>query len=230
MTVGFQSFTDSGVLQLDSAVKHLVFHSTGALTSFPTTVTSGVSKQGEIVLTGMISPIVFIKEGHGLVRNIIKSGSTYTYRILTKWAITSVTYYVFDVIPNTPTGTFGLQMYTSAGELSFDSNMRPLIPFYLQSRDATDSISAVSGREYAVSYSGFPLYGVFDSMFSDEVARYILTCFFLTRASSTLLSLEDWYFRGSSPGAFGEFPSPYPGNIARSKLPVLVSIVDVTGL
>ncbi|MDP3458509.1 MAG: hypothetical protein Q8S09_04460 [Hyphomonas sp.] len=230
MPVGFQSFTDGGVLQIDANFKHLVFHSKGTLSSFPTTITSGVSKRGEFSVAGLIAPVLLVKEDNGILRRVTKSGSTYTFDIAVKWAASAAEWYLFDVIPDAPASGGGFQLFTEAGELSFDASMRPLIPLAVSSVGAAGATYGVtSGRVYAVSFSAFPLFGLFDSMFSDEVARYQIHTFFPTRASATLLDLQQWAFRGAALG-FGEYPPNSDGAIPRATTPVLVSIVDVTGL
>ena len=151
MPIGFQSFTTSGIVQLDSAVKHLVYKATDTLTSF-TTLVSGVSKTCSVSFTGE-APVICILEGTGVLLKTTKSGSTYTFTIVTKTAVSSVTYYIYDLISGSPTGNFGLQLFTPTGDLSFDSNQRHLVPTELLSIDDEAGVTVTSGRTYAISYS-----------------------------------------------------------------------------
>lgn len=230
MPVGFQSFTDSGIVQLDSSVKHLVYKTKGTLTSF-TTLVASVSKTCTVSYTGT-APVLCILEDTGILLKTVKSGSTYTFTIVTKTAVSSVTYYIYDVISGSPTGNFGLQLFTSSGELSFDSNQRHLIPKELLSIDDEAGVTVTSGRTYAIAYSKFPITGIEggDPLPPEgEFTVYKLATFFPVRSTSTLLSLQYWKWRGESATSIGETASGGT-SIGRATIPVIASIIDVTGL
>jgi hypothetical protein len=229
MPIGFQSFTTSGVVQLDSQVKHLVYKTKGTLTSF-TTLVASVSKTCTVSYTGT-APVICILEDTGILLRTTKSGSNYTFTIVTKTAVSSVTYYIYDVISGSPTGNFGLQLFTSSGELSFDSNQRPLIPTQLLSVSGEVSTTVTSGRTYAISYSKFPITGTegVPQPPEGEFSLYKRTTFFPIRSSSTSLLLEFWKWRGNSATSLGETAAGGE-SIARATIPVTASIIDVTGL
>lgn len=229
MPIGFQSFTTSGIIQLDSSVKHLVYKTKGNLTSFTTLVTA-VSKTCTVSFTG-IAPVICILEGTGILLRTTKSGDLYTFTIVTKTAVSSVTYYIYDVISGSPTGNSGLQLFTPSGELSFDSNQRPLIPVQLLSVSDEVGVSVISGKTYAISYSKFPIIGTegVPAPPEGEFSVYIRTTFFPVRSSSTSLTLEYWKWRGNTATSLGE-TSLGGSSIARATVPVTASIIDVTGL
>lgn len=229
MPIGFQSFTPNGVVQLDSEVKHLVYKTKGTITSFSTLV-SNVSKTGTVTYTG-VAPILCVQEDHGVVLKVVKSGSTYTFTVVTKTAVSSVTYYIYDVISGSPTGNSGLQLFTSTGDLSFDSNQRHLIPTELLSISNEAGITVTSGRTYAISYSKFPIRGIegVPQPPEDEFSVYKLATFFPVRNNSTFMSLQYWKWRGDSNTALGETAGGGI-DIGRATVPVIASIVDVTGL
>lgn len=128
MPVGFQSFVNnSNIVQIDSDRFTYVLKQKGTFTG--TSVTGpfgGGYTQGNITITGCNSPIVFVPPGQLLVYATNNGGGSYTFGLANPFG-PELDYACFDIgnYPSTP--NIGLKLYNSLGQLTFDSNLLPLL-------------------------------------------------------------------------------------------------------
>jgi hypothetical protein len=116
MTAGLQVIGPSSVLQIDETFRNLAFIQKGTVSGNPAT----------LVLSNRTTPVLALGgDNLGAIWSVSVSGSTYTYTIYTSG---TVTYYLFDVPPTPPLHGAGLQVFTSAGLIAFDSEQRYMKP------------------------------------------------------------------------------------------------------
>ena len=163
MAYGMRIKNDSGVYQIDDTYKNLQFISKTTVTSGMTQVDSGTTYTGkkdywyyDIVVTGGVSPVIAVNGNTGdyvSVAAATVSGSTFTFRVFAASNVTFV-YYVFDVYSGAaPTGTYGLTVKDSAGDVTFTSARGMFIPVQFVSTDYMEDVKSTSltgGRTYAV--------------------------------------------------------------------------------
>ncbi len=128
MPVGWQTVTDSGVVQLDQDTKCYQLVAKGSGTFSSTVPMAGGGGYATVVVTNVVAPLVAIGYGSGIcahaVRKIHVSGTTWTYYFSGVFG-DSFDYYVFDH-STTLIETFGLAIYDSAGVLTYQSGGKPL--------------------------------------------------------------------------------------------------------
>ncbi len=128
MPVGWQTITDSGVVQLDQDTKCYQLVASGSGTFSSTVPMAGGGGYATVVVTNAVAPLVAIGLASGIcahaVRKIHVSGTTWTY-YFSGGSGDSFDYYVFDhsatLIEN-----FGLAIYDGSGVLTYQSGGKPL--------------------------------------------------------------------------------------------------------
>lgn len=158
----FQSFTADGTLQFDADLMSYGFRHKGSATAQKVTYSNYPYMEVAVTVTAATYPLVFLRgERPAHLLYVTRSGSSWTFRYLTIdsfWDNTSsytFDYFVFDRM--TTGGTYGLELYNAAGELTFTSNQPPLQLLYVGTAPdggGTVSIPAMTGRVCAVALSG----------------------------------------------------------------------------
>lgn len=143
MPTGFQSITSAGVSQIDSEAKCFVLKASGVATG---------STYRTIEVNGCAAPLIFVSAGAALY-NTQRIGSNYTWLIICADS-SPVSWWVFDTIPDSTASTFGLQLFNSAGQLTFDALYPALTPYHIEPPSNGFSISAPSGRTYGIHFGG----------------------------------------------------------------------------
>lgn len=159
MAVGLQVINDNGVYQIDDTYKNIQLISKTSVTAM-TQVSSGTLYNGiksywyyDIVVSSATNPVVALNGNttqYLIVGAVNISGSTYTYRVFSDQDV-DFTYYVFDV--PTTSGTVGLEVYNSSGELQFTATRGPFKPVTQVTTvnlDNDKSTTLASGKTYAV--------------------------------------------------------------------------------
>jgi hypothetical protein len=152
MTIGFQSYTDGGTLQIDSEKKCYVLKEAGTGTSDSTRVFILKIPKG-------ISPLVFFHEADGALQSIFESSTQWFYVFYSFAPSQAVRFYHYDVISGSSPGP-GLQLFNSAGEITFDANQRPLALHAAVSNvkpGTNASCSINTSRTYAVCTTTIPI-------------------------------------------------------------------------
>ncbi|MFJ2989944.1 hypothetical protein ACIPF8_18925 [Collimonas sp. NPDC087041] len=118
---GLQVVGSHGVIQVDQNYFNLQFKQSGWVT------TSNVANSYVEFSVSAINPLIVLKSPDAVATIIAttRSGNTYTYRIAAATA-TTVYWYLFDSSVPTPSNGYGLRVYNSAGQLTFDSGTRAL--------------------------------------------------------------------------------------------------------
>ncbi len=124
MPAGWQSFTDSGLVQLDQDTKNYQLVASGSGTFSSTVPMEGGGGYSTVVVTNAVAPLLAITASVHSVRHIYISGSTWTFYI-SGGASESFDYYVFDH-SSTLIETFGLAIYDASGVLTFQSGGKPM--------------------------------------------------------------------------------------------------------
>lgn len=198
MPTGFQSITDNAILQIDSERKCYVFKASGVVTStlfgdvYVATITRPLGT----------SPLLFIHEGDGAFFSSEIDGSDRNYYIYTP-ASSNVRWYEFDIISGSGVGNVGLQLFNSAGELTFDAAQRPLTPYDIAtgvkpSAGVTTAIN--TGRTYAVHIPTAPFRYIFvaNVPFVGDTGRYYIIR--PIRSGSNILFEQYDYIGSDTPG------------------------------
>jgi hypothetical protein len=154
MPIGFQSYTDGGVLQIDAEKKCYVFKGAGKGTSFESRVFFLTIPLG-------INPLVFFHDSDGALVSVYVSGTQRTYLFYSNSPNQDVRWYHYDVISTNVGAGFGFQLFNSAGEITFDAAQRPLVLYAAvagvkPTSGATLTINAA--RDYAVNMATVPRY------------------------------------------------------------------------
>lgn len=146
MPVGFQSFTDGGVLQIDAERRCYVLTASGS-------VVSDVNKIATITRPLGTAPLFFIQEGtNGFFETVV--GANRVHRAFTEATGQTVKWYEYDLI-SSATGTFGFQLFNAAGQCTFDAAQRPLVPYGVVPNvhpSSVQSLAINTGRTYAVNF------------------------------------------------------------------------------
>lgn len=159
MPVGFQAINDSGVYQIDDTYKNIQLITKASVTSM-TQVSSGTLYNGiksywyyDIVVSSATNPVVALNGNTTqwlIVGAVNISGNTYTFRVFSDSDV-DFTYYVFDV--PTISGTVGLEVYNSSGELQFTAtrgSFKPTNQVTTSNSENDKSTTLASGKTYAV--------------------------------------------------------------------------------
>lgn len=119
MPAGFQVIGDHGVVQIDENYTNMGLRHRGQ---------AALTGLSDLVVTDVDTPLLCIKSPNMAVMLVgaTRSGSTITYRLAS--AAGTIDWYVFDKMRAPPAGSSGagLQVYTSAGVLAFDSTNPPM--------------------------------------------------------------------------------------------------------
>lgn len=217
MPAGLQVIGYHGVVQIDENYTNMGLRHRGqaALTGLT-----------DLVVTDVDTPLLCIKSPNMAVMLVgaTRSGSTITYRLASAAGV--IDWYVFDKMRAPPAGSSGagLQVYTSAGVLAFDSTNPPMrivgiadlasAPPNGTYPPPAGSIAAAAG-DYAACLSFARIYVTYgnqpDLMLGDGV-----------RTSSTGASTEMIVFKQLQPHAIpGDYLQPAGGKLF---------LVDVTNL
>jgi len=130
MAAGLTVLNDAYTVQIDENYKNLSLATKGL-------VATGTKSDGSFSYNEQHADIVYTANSSsppmlavlgdymGYVVLLSRSGNTFTWRAVFPSASgsISVNYWIFDKPPNAAVGTFGLKVWDSAGNLSFDSNM-----------------------------------------------------------------------------------------------------------
>lgn len=125
MPIGFQSFTDSGILQIDSDKFTYMLKQKGTLTgTFQGGFYGGGYYTAGVTITGCNTPIMFSSAGSTVSSSQDNGGGSWTFAF--RASDSSISYALFDIGLSSGS-TFGLQLYNSSNQVTFDSNLIPLI-------------------------------------------------------------------------------------------------------
>jgi len=127
MPVGWQTVTDSGVVQIDQDTKCYQLVTKGSGTFNSIVPMEGGGGYAVITVTNAVAPLLaiqFTTPGGHAVRKIHVSGTTWNYYISGAYG-EGFTYYVFDHV-TTLVENFGLAIYDAAGVLAFQSGGKPM--------------------------------------------------------------------------------------------------------
>lgn len=179
---GFQSFTADGALQFDANLTSYGYRQKGSATAQKVIYSNAPYMEVAVTVAAATYPLVFIRGERPVhLLYVTQSGGNWTFRYLTTDSFSDNTssfsfdYYVFDRMATG--GTYGLELYNAAGQLTFTSNQPPLRLLYVgtaPSGGGTISIPAMTGRVCAaalsvgrveqVSYNGSGHYGYMESI------------------------------------------------------------------
>jgi hypothetical protein len=154
MPIGFQSYTDDGILQIDAEKKCYVLKQAAK-------GTSGANRLFVLRIPLGINPLVFFHDSDGALVSNYVSGTQRTYVFYSNSPNQDVRWYHYDVISTNVGAGFGFQLFNSAGEITFDAAQRPLVLYAAvagvkPTSGATLSINAA--RDYAVNMPTVPLH------------------------------------------------------------------------
>ena len=153
MTTGLQVINDASTYQIDETSKN--FQLTNAHTSG---VTSSFYNDGsysyyyyDYTIYNAVNPIlaVYCANRYVTVPAISKSGSTWTFRIVSGFNNAALELYVFDVSTTSP-NNYGLQIFNASAELVYHSGNKPLRIVDLIDNTGTTVHTYTSGRKYAM--------------------------------------------------------------------------------
>lgn len=162
MEAGFIIYGDSGTVQIDDTYPNLALLKKGTATLTDTGNEFTQSRSALITVTGETPMIAWTSNFPVFLAMVSKSGSTYTFRLMSTNAYDgySFTYYVFDR-PVDSGSTSGVQVFDSAGRLTFDSGRKYLRVMGVGNHDINTSgtVSSYPGtRTYAVTTMQATLY------------------------------------------------------------------------
>lgn len=136
MPYGFYVKNDLGTFVIDETYKNLCIVNNGQFTLSSTrqTITCGPGT--------LRRPIIALRVSGGSagIRNVTTSLGV-TTAVIVGSVGSVVTWYHFDVPPNTGTGTFGMQVFTDTGDVIFDSSFK-----YARVFEGYESIPETSWR------------------------------------------------------------------------------------
>lgn len=158
---GFQTFTAEGVLQFDADLISYGYRGKGAATARKVVYSDYPYMEVAITVTAATYPLVFIRgERPAHLMYVTQSGTTWSFHYLTTDSFSDNTssfvfdYYLFDRM--TTGGTYGLELYNAAGQLTFTSNQPPLKLLHVGMAPTSAgfvSIPAMVGRVCAAALS-----------------------------------------------------------------------------
>lgn len=120
MPAGLQVINASGIIQIDELYRGMVLRKA---------VTLGAGLNA-VSFANAISPIIALRStaSPGMCVKSVTPGSTYTWNVFGAGVA-----YIFDVLPAALTTGAGLQVFTAAGELAFDSSYEQMKPVQYES-------------------------------------------------------------------------------------------------
>lgn len=136
MVAGLQVISDSNTLQIDENYSNLRVAHQGTLNVIVrNTVVNDPNSGASLTVIGN-TPMLFFGANTSntafIVASRTRSGNSWTFTVyaksqtLTDGSVASVPYCIFDSMPVTSPGTFGLQVYNDNGTLAFDSSNKYL--------------------------------------------------------------------------------------------------------
>lgn len=159
---GFQAYTDGGVLQFDASLVSYGFKEKGTATAVDTWYNNYPYKILTVTVNSASYPLVFLSgDRYWHFLSVNNSGAYWEFRYLVAdfgySGSFTFNYYVFDKM--TIGGTYGLELYNSAGQLTFTSNQAPLSLIYAgmapnNNTGGTITIGDMYGKTCAVMLSG----------------------------------------------------------------------------
>lgn len=136
MVAGLQVISDSNTLQIDENYSNLrVVHQGTLNVIVRNTVLNDPNPGASLTVIGDFPMLFFganTSDTAFMVASRTRSGNRWTFTVyaasqtLTDGSVASVPYYIFDSMPVTSPGTFGLQVYNDNGTLVFDSSNKYL--------------------------------------------------------------------------------------------------------
>lgn len=170
MTVGFEVIGDSGNILISQDYKNMQLVESGTVSPASGTY-AGVSSFSR---TGLVAPILFLSGPRRAMGYACKksSGSTAFLIFADGASSAAVNYWIFDIATLIPSNG-GLQVFTAAGELAFDSGAKTLrvidqLPISSGSANTTKSYAA--GASYAVAHVKF---GIREVYLADQSRSFI---------------------------------------------------------
>ncbi len=183
MPIGFQSFTSGGVTQIDSDKFTYMLKQKGTLTgTFISGVYGGGYYVASVTITGCNTPIMFSATGSAVSSSDNNGGGSWTFSF--RSYNSSISYALFDI--GLSSGSpIGLQLLNSSSQVTFDSNLVPLIivfsgteNIFTGSYSTPSNFTGESGRVYygsgMGSYSSIAGTEVFPGDFEDYESYAIL--------------------------------------------------------
>lgn len=162
MPSGIQVISDNNTLQIDENYSNLRVVQQGTLNVIVrnTTVPGGSNSGGSLTVTGR-TPMLFFGPNTSdtaiIIASRTQSGSSFTFKVyarsqtLSDGAVASIPYCVFDSVPSTSSGNFGLQIYKEDGKLAFDSSWKYLrISGVFQPTTEITSVSLPTASSFAM--------------------------------------------------------------------------------
>lgn len=158
MAAGFQVFGDHGGVQIDQNFMNYSLLQKGDL--YVNTYPGNINYT--VLSVNAVAPILCVRNTSGAyvaVAYFTRSGSTFTWRLVAS-AATTITYYVFDQIPNTQAAV-GLTVFDGSGRVTFSSDYDPMR--IVAANRIPDTYTSYNINWYSEFSTGFgaPYSGVF---------------------------------------------------------------------
>lgn len=227
MPAGLTVYNDAGYIQIDETYKNLalVQKATVATTTSLASASSAAS-QVTLTFTNRSKPILFFR-GSVKIANMAMavSGTTYTYYVQVAGAVgTTFDYYLFDepVLQNLKVG---LEVYNSAGQLTFESGQKYIrVVDFIKNVAATSGTSTTdytytAGRTYAFGFASMGYLSLYitpgpGGLPAGSVNNYLVGG----------LSITD----GVRIGSFNTYRQTYTGSGVTYAVNANILIIDVT--
>ncbi|GGA05474.1 hypothetical protein [Dyella caseinilytica] len=230
MPVGFQVFGDSGAVQIDDNYANLALVGKGTLSPGNPGQDGGNMMQ---VSTGAANAMIFLRASQiGVaVGAVSDSGGVRTFTIWMASGVTSVNYWVFGT-PPAPTSRFGLQIFRSDGQCTFDSANK-----YMRVIGNIDTSSATIGGTAGKQF-GLPGVGPGGYAVALNYNGFIIERLSIQGGQTLFRVNQQWCFSISGnaltvwnrPNVAGITYPPGSTSTTTYKAPQSAIILDVTGL
>jgi hypothetical protein len=212
MPVGLEIMTSGGILQISSEKKVYVLKASGVLTTdsgniayFTHAIGTYVApmvfwQEGVAPAWTNVNPALGIPEGHiAYVAYGTAPGQT-------------VRWYLYDVISASSGFNYGLQLFNSAGQITFDAAQRPLVPYSIVNNvkpSTAPTVAIDTGRTYAVHIALAPIRYTFFAVI-DKVGPTGRYDIIRPVRSGSNLNLSSFDYVGSNeiPGDFSSYEYP----------------------
>lgn len=124
MPIGLRVDSDTGIMQIDQDYLNFGMRSKGTATCNQVLTSDSDKRWTSIIITNATHPLIAVHyTGELALYRISVSGSTWTFFYMGP-ANQAFEWFAFDLYP-TPTGTAGLEVYTSTGALAFSTSANP---------------------------------------------------------------------------------------------------------
>ena len=206
MPAGLQVFNDDNVLQIDEGTRNYELKQSGSGTCNTSESSGGRTRYyTTIAVTSSVAPMMALGNcaNNVCLYRVSVSGSTWTFVIVSDTNGATFDYWVFDVAASSP-ATFGLEVYTAAGDLSFHSVLKPLRIV------GVGGGTYPSGRTYAVIMTSNGFYeSVIDLEFGPNPYQTLKTLA-AVQVASNVVTESGFIFESflSPTGTPGEYTSP----------------------